>query len=289
MSAECRAMRVSHEKRLLPHRSLIFAAHSLLIAAPCRLPFPSPIPYSTPPMSKPLIGIGSDIAGAPGNRDQVFAYATYIDSLRDAGAVPVLIPPQQENAADVLDTLDGVLLAGGRDCDPALYGEAGHPSVEPMDPRRQDNDLSLARLARKRGVPTLGVCLGLQVMNIAAGGALIQDIPSQHGTTIQHVSGPDDRVRHDVRIEAETRLARIIGAGDVNVNSSHHQAIGRVAEGLRVSAVAPDGIVEALEDPAHPFYVGVQWHPEDMQSEASAASLFRAFVEAARDHGKRKG
>jgi putative glutamine amidotransferase len=235
-------------------------------------------------MTKPIIGIGSDVARKEGERDRAFVYTTYVDSLRRAGAIPVLIPPQPENAADVVAELDGVLLAGGDDCDPAVYGEERLSSVELMDPRRQENELTLARLARQRGIPTLGICLGVQVMNVAAGGSLIQDIDSD----IDHASEPSDRHRHEVAVDDGTRLARILGERTLNVNSSHHQAIKDLGDGLRVTAHAPDGIVEGLEDPRHPFYVGVQWHPEDMSGERSASALFGAFVEAARKHAEAK-
>lgn len=237
-------------------------------------------------MSKPIIGIAADVFANPGERDRAFVYTTYTESLRRAGAVPVLIPPQPENAEDIVSGLDGLVLAGGEDCDPSIYGEERHPSVEPMDVRRQENDLTLARVARERGIPTLGICLGAQVMNIAAGGTLIQDIESQHETEIEHASDPAARVRHDVHIEQGTRLAAIVGEREVNVNSSHHQAIRRVGDGLRVTAHAPDGIVEGVEDPRHPFYVGVQWHPEDMPGEESAKAIFGAFLEAARRYAE---
>src|SRR5438270_3762449 len=233
-------------------------------------------------MHKPLIGIGSDVVQKQGERDRAFVYTTYIESLKRAGAVPVLIPPQPETAADLAETLAGILLAGGDDCDPAAYGEAKHPSCEPMDPRRQKADLGLAKLARERGIPTLGICLGVQVMNVAAGGTLIQDIASEVETDIDHASEPSDRHRHDVLVEKGTRLATILDRQELEVNSSHHQAIRNVGEGLRVTAHAPDGVIEGLEDPSHPFYVGVQWHPEDMSSERSASALFGAFVDAAR-------
>ncbi len=238
---------------------------------------------------KPLIGIGSDVQVTPGKRDRVFVYTTYVDSLRKAGAIPVLIPPQPENAADIVEALDGLLLAGGDDCDPSVYGEEPHPKTEMMDPRRQTNDLNLARTARERGIPTLGICLGLQVMNVASGGTLIQDIHSEHPTDVEHVSKPEDRVRHDVRLEQGTRTAAILGGPrEINVNSSHHQAIKGVGRGLKVTAKAPDGIVEGLEDSEHPFYVGVQWHPEDMAEEKSASLIFGAFVEAARKYAEAK-
>ena len=240
-------------------------------------------------MNKPLIGIASDVLQREGERDRAFVFTTYVESLKRAGAVPVLIPPQPENAADVIDSLDGILLAGGDDCDPAEYGEEMHPTCQTMDPRRQKNDLGLAGLARARGIPTLGICLGVQVMNVAAGGTLIQDIGSAIETEIDHASEPSDRHRHDVLIDGATKLGGILGgAQEMRVNSSHHQAVGRVGEGLRVTAHAPDGIIEGLEDPSHPFYVGVQWHPEDMPGELSATAIFGAFVEAARSHAERK-
>ncbi len=239
-------------------------------------------------MHKPLIGIGSDVLRQDGERDRAFVFTTYVESLKRAGAVPVLVPPQPENAGDVIDGLDGILLAGGDDCDPAIYGEERHGTVEPMDPRRQSNDLTLARLARERGIPTLGICLGVQMMNVAAGGTLVQDINSEIQTEIDHASEPSDRHRHEVIIEETSHLAEIVRERELNVNSSHHQAIKRVGDGLRVTAEAPDGIIEGLEDPRHPFYIGVQWHPEDMSGEASAGAIFRAFVEAARAYAERK-
>jgi len=237
---------------------------------------------------KPIIGIGSDIDSPPGKRERSFAYLTYCEAVRRAGAIPLLIPPQPENAEELLSRIDGLLLAGGFDCDPAAYGQEPHETLEPMDPRRQSNDLALAEAARKHGVPSLGICLGLQVMNVAAGGTLIQDIDSQHDTEIQHASIPENRARHDVIIEQGTHLAGYLPAEELNVNSSHHQAVQTVGEGLRVTAHAPDGIIEGVEDPRHPFYLGVQWHPEDMTGEESASTLFRAFIEAARKHARER-
>lgn len=240
---------------------------------------------------KPLIGIGSDVIPS-GPRDSAFAYMTYIEALKRAGAVPVVLPPQPENAADLLASMDGLLLAGGHDCDPAAYGEEPHESVRLMDKRRQENDLELARLAWEMNVPTLGICLGMQVMNVARGGTLIQDIGSQvGGETLQHASDPGNRLRHEVEIDEGTQLGEIVGAGRKSVNSSHHQAIRETGERLVVTAHAPDGIIEAVEDRAHAFYIGVQWHPEDMNGEELASKLFSRFVAVASERaaGRRNG
>ncbi len=236
-------------------------------------------------MSKPIIGIGCDVSHVEGKRDRTFAYLNYAEALRRAGAIPVIIAPQPENAAEVVEALDGIVLAGGPDCDPAAYNEERHEKVESvLDPRRQSNDLALAKAAREHGVPILGICLGLQIMNVAAGGTLIQDINSYIDTDIPHESLPENRARHDVLVEKGTHLASLLPETEFNVNSSHHQAVKDVGAGLRVTAHAPDGVIEGVEDARHPFYIGVQWHPEDMTGEASADALFGALVSAARKY-----
>jgi putative glutamine amidotransferase len=239
-------------------------------------------------MPKPIIGIGADVLVEEGMRDRTYMYATYVDAVRNAGAVPVIVPPQPENLEWLAASLDGILLAGGRDCDPRLYGETPHDSIDPLDHRREEADLALARFARERGIPTLGVCLGSQVMAVAAGGSLVQDIASQVENALKHDSDPSDRLRHEVTIEDGTRLAAIVGPGVKDVNSSHHQSVKTAGSGMRITAHAPDGVVEAVEDPAHPFYIGVQWHPEDMGGEESSGSLFKAFIDAARAHAEHR-
>jgi putative glutamine amidotransferase len=237
-------------------------------------------------MSKPVIAIGADLLPGP-RRERAFTFLTYIDALRKAGVLPLLLPPQAEDIDDLIETIDGIVLAGGDDIDPELYGETCHPSVNPMDARRQASDLALAKRARAAGVPTLGICLGMQTMAVAAGGKLIQDIPSSFEDALTHTTSESgSRVRHQVRVEAGTRLAAILGASTLDVNSSHHQAVRTPGAGMRVSAHAVDGIIEGIEDPAHAFYVGVQWHPEDMEHEESAEALFRAFAAAAEAYGR---
>lgn len=233
-------------------------------------------------MTKPIIGIGADIRESGSSaREQAFGYVPYVDAVLRAGAIPLLVPPQPGNIAELMASLDGVLLTGGRDCDPSIYGEECHASVKPMDGRRQQNDLALARSARELRVPALGVCLGLQIMNIAAGGTLIQDIRSEIDTDIEHESEPDGRRRHAVRVDEGSILSSIVVGPHFEVNSSHHQAVRATGDGLRITAWAPDGVAEAIEDPEHPFYIGVQWHPEDMTGEESAERIFRAFIAAA--------
>lgn len=238
-------------------------------------------------MTKPLIGIGADVKDSgSGGREQAYGFMNYIDAVLRAGGIPLLIPPQPQNVEALLASLDGVLLTGGKDCDPSLYGEEAHPTLKPMDSRRQAGDLALARAARETGTPMLGVCLGLQVMTIAAGGSLIQDIQSETGTSVTHESEPGARKRHEVRIERDTALSAVLGSEGCVVNSSHHQAVRTPGDGMRISARAPDGIVEGSEDPAHPFYIGVQWHPEDMPGEDSAEKIFDAFIRAAQERSR---
>jgi putative glutamine amidotransferase len=235
---------------------------------------------------QPVIGIGTDLVEG-GSRERVYAWLTYVEAVIATGGAPLLIPPQPENLPLLVSHLDGVLLTGGADCDPAIYGSAAHPSTKLMDVRRQANDLALAALARARGIPTLGICLGSQLMAVAAGGTLVQDIASESGSALQHTPSGDARCRHAVVVEADSILRGVVGE-EIDVNSSHHQSVREAGKGLSISAHAPDGVVEAIEDRAHPFYIGVQWHPEEITGEPHAAALFAAFVEAATRYAERK-
>ena len=242
---------------------------------------------------KPLIGVPCHGLHA----GQVQSYSlgrAYVDSLRRAGAAVVTIPAGSD--ADALAStcrgLSGLLLAGGGDVQPARYGAADHPSLIGVDPERDETEVRLARWALVEGVPLLAICRGIQVLNVALGGSLIQDIPSHVPDALVHQPGPGhDRAapRHAVVISAGSRLAHIVGLGNVpaelQVNSFHHQAIDRVAPGLTVTAHAPDSIIEAVEWPQHPFLVGVQWHPENMAARIPAQqALFDALVLAALEH-----
>lgn len=239
-------------------------------------------------MPKPLIAIAADIQSPPASpRERSFVLFSYIDAVRRAGGIPVLVPPGDDSAAAILERADALLLVGGNDCDPSVFGEEPHPSIEPMNPRRQRSDLALAKAARERAVPTLGICLGMQIMNIAAGGTLIQDIPSQVGGQVTHGGDVSKRARHAVTVGEGSRLSSLIGAGRHDVNSTHHQAVRTAGAGIAFTAAADDGVIEALEDAAHPFFLGVQWHPEDMAGEGAADPVFEAFIAAARERAKR--
>ncbi|MDH3590473.1 MAG: gamma-glutamyl-gamma-aminobutyrate hydrolase family protein [Planctomycetota bacterium] len=209
---------------------------------------------------------------------------TFVDALEAAGARAVLLPNSSvpARAAGYLDLVHGVVLTGGDDPHPSLFGEAPHPKVETIDERRDRFEVALIREAHTRGLPTLGVCRGAQMMNVALGGDIFQDIPSQTDSTVGHVQRTlDDRPWHDVDIEVGSRLATLLGAGVRRVNSYHHQACRRVGKGLAVAAkTCGDGLIEALEDPQMPYFIGVQWHPE---LEPDESAIWTGLVQAARD------
>lgn len=181
----------------------------------------------------------------------------YEAALRRAGIEPVRITPGRETS---LDAIDGLVLTGGTDINPARYRQARAPECEDPDDERDELELRVLAEALRRDVPVLGICRGLQLFNVAHGGTLIQHLS---GTAIHNSDLPFDEAAHPVRIAAGTRLAAIAGAGEHSVNSRHHQAVDRLGEGLVISAVAPDGVVEAIELPDKPFAIAVQWHPED--------------------------
>lgn len=210
----------------------------------------------------------------------------YLEALRSAGLVPLVVPPSSPDAiTSIADVVDGLVLSGGEDVNPARYGESRGPHTEDPQDQRDETELALATLARDRALPTLAICRGLQVMNVALGGTLVQDIPSERGTTLAHRA--DRTVRaHPASIEQGSLLRDIVRDGSIEVNTSHHQAIGRVAEGLRVSAIAPDGVIEGAEwsRPDDWWMVGVQWHPEELVNDGRPwdRALFEAFARQVR-------
>jgi putative glutamine amidotransferase len=213
--------------------------------------------------------------------------ADYIASIESAGARTLVIDRVRNHARDVLDDVAGVLLTGGGDVDPARYGEAAHPTFEASEEGRDEYETQIVRMALERDLPLLAICRGVQILNVALGGTLIQDIPSQHASGVNHqLREPKWAIAHEVTVAPDSRLHAAlqdrIGAGHaMPVNSRHHQAIKDVAPGLRVTATAPDGIVEAVERPGALFCLGVQWHPENFLEHGEFAELFRAFIAAA--------
>lgn len=232
-------------------------------------------------MKKPVIGVA-------------FAREDYTAALEQAGAEVRELSPAADRLPESLEGLDGVLLTGGPDIRPSLYGAAdAHPTVE-IDDERDAYELPLARAAIERRLPLLAICRGVQVLNVAAGGTLIQDLPSERPGGLNHsVTTPKTAISHDVTVVPGSLLARIVAPQlkdglRLDVNSRHHQAIGAVAPGFIASATASDGTIEAIEAAApagatgQGFCVGVQWHPENFWRTGETASLFESFVSAAR-------
>jgi putative glutamine amidotransferase len=214
----------------------------------------------------------------------------YVESVKRAGGQPVMLK-NSDDADAVVKDLDGVLLTGGLDVDPSLYGEAAHESTQTA-PDRDHFEIPLSKAAIERDLPIFAICRGVQVLNVAAGGSLVQDIPSAVTTELNHsIDIPKDHLAHPVSITPGTKLAGALGV-DANletcaVNSRHHQSVARVAPAFVVSAVSPDGVVEAIERPDRAFCVGVQWHPENFWKSGEFAGLFNAFVAAAKPRTSR--
>jgi len=234
-------------------------------------------------MSKPRIGVNCDLTTAAGPEAAKLNW-NYASCVARAGGIPVLLAPvANADIAALLDAVDGLVLTGGRDYDPATYGEAKHPKTRLVDPRRDAFDRALARAAIARGIPTLGICGGAQLINIALGGKLIQHIPDTYGTQVSHQrEGVEERF-HGVEVQAPSLLASIVGEGRLEVNTSHHQAADpdHLGEGLRIVARSPDGVAEAIEGTGAGFLLGVQWHPERLPDRPRHMALFRALVGAA--------
>jgi len=208
--------------------------------------------------------------------------------LHTGGEVRVIDPSM--SVADALAGIGGLLLTGGGDVEPARYGATPHEKLEEVDPARDEFEIALIAAARSRDLPIFAICRGVQMLNVAAGGTLVQDIPSEVTGALNHSlvvpPHPPYELAHEVWVEKDSLLAklmgdRLVGSDTCDVNSRHHQAVKTIAPGYRVSATAPDGVIEAIEDPAARFCLGVQWHPENFWRTGEFRALYEGFLEAA--------
>ncbi len=242
------------------------------------------------PLAKPLIGITAAAYVDPKSGWRYFrSYSGCVAAIADNGGLPVLVPAglPDEVLRAIYDRLDGVLMPGGGDVNPAVYGEAPHPTTVYVDDARDATELQLVRWAVDEDRPLLGICRGHQLINVALGGKLLQDIPSSVSTKLLHdipdYETPRFTRSHEVSIDPASRLAQVTGVTTLAVNSLHHQSVSQVAPAMRVTAYAPDGVIEATELPDRQFVLSVQWHPEDLYGDDPAIRrLFTAFVDAAR-------
>ena len=238
---------------------------------------------------QPLIGISGSVNA---EESQYFINRDYVRSLAEAGAIPLLLGPDMtdEQARQCAGALDGLLLAGGNDVSPRCFGQEPVQGLGEVNPLRDQNELRLIQLFLKEEKPILGICRGVQMLNVALGGTLIQDLPSQHRRedgqpSMSHrQTAPGRYPSHRVEVAEGSLLEQIVGQRELWVNSFHHQAVGEVAGRANLSAWAADGVVEAIELPDARFVLGVQWHPEIMTRKEDEASrrLFSAFAKAAR-------
>jgi putative glutamine amidotransferase len=243
-------------------------------------------------VSRPVIGICSSTERARWSvwdQEALITPRGYVDAVQRAGGLVVLLPPDgraQDDPDEVLDLVDGLILGGGTDIDPSTYGAERHTETTHTTPRRDRFEIALARRAIERELPLLGICRGMQLMNVACGGTLLQHLPESHGHhEHRRTPGTFDGADHDVRLAAGSLAARVAGEELHSTKSHHHQGIDRLGEGLEVSGWATlDGLPEAIEVPGGGFALGVQWHPEADETSPLIASLVR---EAATARGSR--
>ncbi len=234
--------------------------------------------------AKPLIGITTNWNTVDEISGQVSLNDAYARSVFRAGGVAVLIPPGAD--ADALaEHLDGLLIPGGDDIDPKHYGEPLHPKAELVNAARFDMEWALLRAFEARRKPILGICYGCQLLNVWRGGSLYQHLPDLPSVTLKHqrASKEEPFPRHFVEVTPDSRLAQSLGQARFESVSAHHQAIRAAGRGLVITAYSPDGVVEAIEAPDHPFLIGVQWHPERDPDAPATRALFESFVNACRD------
>ena len=232
---------------------------------------------------KPLIGLNADFRSARKDAPAFsFICAGYFDSLTKAGAVPLVIPPlaDEDDLAQVLDILDGVVMIGGSDLDPRRDGFMIHPSIRLLDARREDFDRMLIRLVADRRMPVFGIGVGMQLLNVAQGGNLLLHIPEDLPRALPHQDSLDPAHRHALLVEKGSLMERVYGEGEIRVNSMHHMAIDELASGFIATAHCPDGVIEAIESTREDWFaVGTQFHPESESASALDQRIFEEFVE----------
>jgi putative glutamine amidotransferase len=235
--------------------------------------------------SRPLIGINTDFCTSAKNRTPFcHIQSGYFDCLMAANALPVFIPPlvKEADLAPLLDKIDGVMLTGGDDLDPRKMGLSPHPSVTVMSERRELSDRLLCKMLQQRRLPTLGIGVGMQELNVVAGGGLFVHLPEDMPKGIPHRDPHGGAHRHTVVMQPGTRLEEIYGPGEIRVNSYHHQGVRKLAPIFRIAALAPDGLIEGFEGKDRSWWVtGVQWHPENEGHISLDMQLVEAFVAAA--------
>ncbi|MGD0707937.1 MAG: gamma-glutamyl-gamma-aminobutyrate hydrolase family protein [Anaerolineaceae bacterium] len=241
-------------------------------------------------MSSPLIGITTKYKVIDKKYYHLLSIR-YTDAVLAAGGIPVLIPARFSHGqcTSLVERLDGLLLTGGGDIDPARFGGTLHRKVNGVSPERDTVEIELAHLAVSNRLPFLGICRGMQVVNVALGGTLYTHILDQLPGALQHSHVFRDRLHHMVALEDGSRLADIVGTSELSVNSLHHQGIKDLAPGLRATAHSRDGLVEAVELAGHPFGLAVQWHPEELQRFQEQKTLFKAFIQAAETYRQARG
>ncbi|MGI6419357.1 MAG: gamma-glutamyl-gamma-aminobutyrate hydrolase family protein [Thermoguttaceae bacterium] len=231
---------------------------------------------------KPLIGLNADFRSARKDSPAFsFLCSGYYDSLSQMGGVPVVIPPlrSEDDIQQVLDALDGVVMIGGFDLDPRRDGYMLHPSVRPLEERREDFDRKLMDLVAERRMPFFGIGVGMQLLNVTQGGTLFLHLPEDVPRALPHLDAMDRSHRHALVVEPGSLMERVYGDGEIRVNSMHHMAIDDVAPGFRVTARCPDGVVEAIESVMEEWFAfGTQFHPECQSASALDIRIFEEFI-----------
>ncbi len=206
---------------------------------------------------------------------------SYIECIRQAGGLPVMLPPGEKHVEEICNVLDGIVLTGGGDIDDQLYKGLQHHMIYNIDEERDAGEMRLAELVLKNKIPTLAICRGMQILNVQMGGTLIEHIPDKYGDSVSHRLPTRKPTKHRVNVFSDSKLASILPKTDIEVVSWHHQAINKLASDFKITARSSDGVIEAVELDHHPWLIGVQWHPElSAREDPIQMQLFQSFVSA---------